>query len=479
MRKLLPLSAIVLFAGVLTAQSIPDGGFESWNTITWNDPQNYMTSNDQNVPQGAVANVTQTEGYNGGTYGVMLQTINTSKGVQPGYFINANVGGNGISGGIPYSQNPTGIRFYYQYAPSGIDTAAVLVIFKKAGSTVDSFLVALTSAASSYTLHSYMPSHLPVSIDTVIFGAISSIAGIGGGGGNVGSTLIIDSITFTGVSSQPAELNGNFENWTTSAENTLPGWYISYPNVTRTKDAETGNYAIELTTANSNGGPEVGQASTGYYPNCNGNCNEQGGFPYTLTQDSLEFGYKYAPVNGDTANISLNFIKNGQSVNYAGIFLSSVTSAYKDTFLTFNLGAAPDSVIITIQSSWHNNNNNNNNNSQYAMYVGSTLEIDNLTFTSQKISTGINKLNNAAEIKVFPNPATSQISVDLTNVPGSGSVEKLVMYDMSGRILSVQTCAGNIGNTIKTIDMSGLSTGLYMVEVTTGLGKFYQKVCKQ
>ncbi|MGP8216646.1 MAG: hypothetical protein ACLQQ4_13860 [Bacteroidia bacterium] len=180
-------------------QSIPDGGFEAWNTTTWNDPQYYNTANDQNVPYGFAAGVTQTTGYLGVNYGVMIETVNTPSGPQGGFIIDANVHGNGgPKGGIPYSQKPTGIRFYYKYTPVNNDTAAVLVMFKKSGSLIDSFLVILPTAETNYTLHSYYPKNaLPTTPDTVIFAAVSSIQILNNGGGTVGSTLVIDSVTFT------------------------------------------------------------------------------------------------------------------------------------------------------------------------------------------------------------------------------------------------------------------------------------------
>lgn len=478
MKKLLLLCVAGFFTASLAAQAIPDGNFENWTTTTWGDPQYYNSSNDQDVPQGVAANVTQTKGFHG-NYGVMLQTISTSQGAQGAYFINANVSGNGNpQGGIPYAQKPTGIRFYFQYTPSGIDTAAVLVIFKKAGASIDSFLITLPKTITTYTLHSYFPNHsLSVTPDTIIFGAVSSIAIIGKSGrkGNAGSTLVIDSVTFTGVSTQPAEMNGDFENWTTGSELTPPGWYTNYPNVTRTTDAQSGNFALELTTAMTNGQLQVGSASTGYYPNnCSNNCYQQGGFAYTGTMDTLEFAYKYSPSKGDTASVSASFMKDGQMMSgFDTLFYASVTS-YTNVKIPFHNGLPADSVIISINSSSHNHDTSN---TQYAAYVGSVLKIDNMTFASQKMVLGVNNVTDAGEIKVYPNPARNQINVNLSDI--SDALEKLAVYDLSGRLMSSQVYSGGVRSVTENIDISSFSSGIYLIEVTTGNGRFYQKVCKE
>ena len=79
MKKLLFIS-VLLFTGVrLMAQSIPDGGFEFWNTATWMDPLGFTTSNAQgngyNASYGLPANVTQVGGKYG-SFGVQVATAN-------------------------------------------------------------------------------------------------------------------------------------------------------------------------------------------------------------------------------------------------------------------------------------------------------------------------------------------------------------------------------------------------------------------
>src|SRR5581483_10550830 len=84
--------------------------------------------------------------------------------------------------------------------------------------------------------------------DTVVFGATSSNLLINNFRGIPGSNLTIDSVTFTGVVSQPALLDGDFENWTMDTATFPNSWVGTYPGVFMSTDKYSGTYALELTT---------------------------------------------------------------------------------------------------------------------------------------------------------------------------------------------------------------------------------------
>ncbi len=487
MKKLLSFTAMLFAIGTLAAQSVPDGGFENWNTIYLQAPNKFNTSNmlfNNTISSTYLPNVTQTAGKYG-SYGVQIASVLNGTDTLPGLIVDANINQNGLSGGIPYTQKPTGLRFWYKYTTSGVDSAVVFVMFKLAGTIIDSFNIVIPSSnsTSTYTLRSYYTTHpLTQTPDSVIFGAVSSKAILSQNNKSYskgvvpGSTLVIDSVTFTGVgSNQPASLNGNFENWNIDTVNIPVGWYINYPGITRTSDRHAGNYALQVETANSlNGGPQPGQISTGYYPNCHGMCRELGGFAYTQQIDTLEFWYKYTPVSTDTGAIYVNFVKNGQNIYGTNFTVITSVSSWTYATIPFNVGQTPDTVIIDITSSAHNHDTVN---AQYVPYIGSTFKIDNLTFASQRGTLGINDLQATGGIKVYPNPAKNQISVDLSNI--SGSIEKISIYDMSGRVLYSQNYSNKLKNSTENIDVTNLSGGIYLIEVKTGTGNFYQKVSKQ
>jgi len=386
-KKVLILSVIVeLSVGAVIAQtsSTPDGNFESWTTYTYDSPQNFVGNSNLKAFADTVPfnEVKTTDAYHG-TYAIKLTTVITPRvnnGIGndtiQGYFVNTNPNGNGgpssWHNGFAYNQKPTGIRGYYKSAVVSPDNALILVFFYKGGSVIGQYIFPITGSQSAYTLFSYTFSPaLTQNPDSVIMGAVSSDFRTSTINRN-GSMLQLDSVSFIGAAT-PTQFDGDFETWQTTTIKTPDNWVLSNgrigghngniitPGMSQTTDAVTGNYAIELTTFldstnNGHGGPNhavarAGAISTGYYPNnCNVNCQEQGGEPFTKQIDTLAFYYKYVPSGSDSGQVSLNFKKNSTSINYNQTnLIASANYQYKE--IPFNVGQVPDSVIIDIHSS--------------------------------------------------------------------------------------------------------------------------------
>lgn len=416
-KKVLILSVIVeLSVGAVIAQtsSTPDGNFESWTTYTYDSPQNFVGNSNLKAFADTVPfnEVKTTDAYHG-TYAIKLTTVITPRvnnGIGndtiQGYFVNTNPNGNGgpssWHNGFAYNQKPTGIRGYYKSAVVSPDNALILVFFYKGGSVIGQYIFPITGSQSAYTLFSYTFSPaLTQNPDSVIMGAVSSDFRTSTINRN-GSMLQLDSVSFIGAAT-PTQFDGDFETWQTTTIKTPDNWVLSNgrigghngniitPGMSQTTDAVTGNYAIELTTFldstnNGHGGPNhavarAGAISTGYYPNnCNVNCQEQGGEPFTKQIDTLAFYYKYVPSGSDSGQVSLNFKKNSTSINYNQTnLIASANYQYKE--IPFNVGQVPDSVIIDIHSStWSDT---------LTSFVGSDLKIDNIHFKSQVPTTPI------------------------------------------------------------------------------------------
>jgi len=480
MKKQLLFILSLFVVGTLAAQtaSIPDGDFETWDSVIWNEPMGFtQTSNSgMNIPIGAPANVTQTAPFHG-TYGIQLSTIKFGADTLFAYVTNSINNPVQGQGGIPYSQQATGVRFYYKCNTMSIgkDTACVLFVFKNSGSIIGTYLYKLYGTVGSFTLdaQTFSPA-LPMAPDSVIFAAISSIGALQGNSGLPGTTLDLDSITFTGVASQPAMMNGDFENWTPDSMYTPVGWFVSTTGSARTTDKYTGQYAMQLTTGipPQNGG-QVQQAfaTTGKEVHQNNHHDTlEGGYPYSMKTDSLIFYYKYdTAAYGDTANVGLQFNKGGHVFFFTG---SPITESpvYKRMSVPFNLPSNPDSVIINFESSQNNSGNVN------PKFVGSSLKIDSLHFGSQPIVTGINPISTGS-VSLYPNPTNGVFYINMQGL--SGKVEKVTIYDMSGRILENRIYTfGGLKNNIEEFDMSSYSTGVYVIQINTTQGIKYQKVSK-
>jgi hypothetical protein len=475
MKKLLSLSIGLLLTSALFSQAVPNGGFENWNNVTWFDLNGYQSSNDQNVSQWWITgiNVTRCTAYHG-NYAVQLKTVQVGHDTLFAYVTNSIRNPLQGMGGIPYAQKPAGIRFYYSCNIVSGDTAGVMVIFKKSGSIIGTYLYPFTSNVGTYTLftNTFSPA-LAVTPDTMIFAAISSVQAMFDNnntkGCYPGNLLNIDSITFTGGVTQPANFNGDFENWTEDTMYMPTGWNSEYPGVFQTTDFHAGSYAVQLTTTLpvfQGGSTQAGIISTGPFYNVGPN---MGGYPYTQTSDTLEFYYKYTPATaGDSGVVYIELKKSGSPIGGKVMELKPAAS-YTLQKVSFTSGTTPDSVIVAFASSKTTN--------PPVSYVGSVLKVDNVFFKSeQSADLGINNISITDGIKIYPNPVIN--SFNLNTEGFTGSVQSLEVYDLTGRVVLSAEYGSGLKASITSFDMSKTSPGIYIVKVLTSTGVFYQKISK-
>ena len=469
MKKQLLLLSLVCIAISANGQiSIPNGNFEKWSSSSYELPDNYYYSSNINANNDGF-NVTKTSDAFHGQSAVKLVT--SLNGL--GYFLNCNPNNGEITswrGGMAYNQKPSGVRGYYKYNVSTGDMGVIIAKFTKAGVDIGTYYCKVGEVKTDYTLFNinFNPALTEIP-DSVIFGAVSSDF-TANDNGVMGSTLYLDSVSFTGVTIQPENLNGDFEKWNQSQTSyKLEDW----PNkdnqsvgVSRTTDVPVGGgqYALELTTTLSTNKQGVNKAqngfiSTGYYDQ---KCNCLiGGQPYSHQIDTLAFWYKYIPTSTTKAQISLLFKKGG---NFQQWVTSELTwsSNYKYLEIPFNLGQVPDSVIVQIISStWQDT---------LIAFVGSDLKIDNLYFKSQKTNTGLIIIEDNSQIQIYPNPSNGQILIKGLRI----DVTKLEIYNFTG--VTVYTTTKFDSNNTKQIDISNTPPGIYFVKVSDNKGIYTKKI---
>jgi hypothetical protein len=73
-------------------------------------------------------------------------------------------------------------------------------------------------------------------------------------------------------------------------------------------------------------------------------------------------------------------------------------------------------------------------------------------------------ISNTAEAKttIYPNPASTRLSIYNTNP----SVSELHIYDMLGNVMKTESLSTNT-----TVDVSGFSNGLYIIQFSSAEGK--------
>ncbi|MCE9538736.1 MAG: T9SS type A sorting domain-containing protein [Bacteroidetes bacterium] len=477
-KKLLLTSALTCAIGLIAdAQnpSLPNGNFESWTSITYEIPQNYVwSSNVDALRKNAPFNVTKSTDAYHGSYAVQMTTQIINGDTMPGIFVNVdpkNGDPSTWSGGFAYSQKPTGMRGYYKSSIVSPDTAFILAFFYKSGVMIGQYGYYFYGTHSVYTPFSlsFTPA-LPQNPDTIIFGAGSSNFGNMSNMRN-GSMLKLDSISFTGVSSQPALFNGDFETWQSTTIDKPTDWFSEGHSNSpsggayKTTDAKAGNSAIELITyeGERNNSPvaEGGKISTGWYPdNCNNNCYQQGGFPFSNQVDTLTFWYKHVPSTGSgTAEVRLHFKNNGNNIWGTGASLSASTN-YQYMEIPFNVGQIPDTVIIDIESSeWQDSS---------LTFVGSNLKIDEIHFKSQPLTTVVFDRKNENTLHISPNPSKGKIQIEAIGL----DVQGMEVYNVLGE--KIYSKADFKQQTLNEIDLSGFQKGIYFIKISSE-GKVFTK----
>lgn len=415
-------------------QSIPNGGFESWQISNFENPLFWGCSNyEKNEAITPVTAVKTSDAFHG-QYAIKLTTSAVSTGTKLAFGWIADGMPDPVysQGGIPYNQKPTGIRFRFKTNIVAGDTAFVFCMFKKAGVQIGFYYYKFATTQANYTLFNtnFTPA-LSQTPDTIAFACASSHV-FNQSLNKVGNSIQLDSITFKGVTAQPTNFNGDFENWYSETNDKLNGWFTDM-SFSRTTDVYSGNYALELQSVGPSLTKNQAQAGRANTNPCGGGCN-LGGYPYNLQNDTISFYYKYIPAHPqDSGRVFVNFKKNG--VNVGTLYkLLGISATYKQVKMGYDptkVTQVPDSVNITFESSkWPMQNT----------YVGSDLKIDNLYFFSQKIP--ISNFNlPAVGCKGQPIQLTD-VSANMPNawawimpggIPGSSTMQSpIVVYNTVG-----------------------------------------------
>ncbi len=479
MKKLLLTGyfAIALIA-VYGQGLVPNGDFENWTSASWDMPDNYPNTSNADVyfNYGLPFNLTQSGDAYHGTYAVQLTTVASASDTVFGYFVNASPDGNPETwtGGIPYDQMPSGMRGWYKYNVDMADSATILVAFSKTGTNIGTYYIKLGGVKDTYTLFEYtFDPALSETPDSVVLGVVSCKFSKGQDEphGPAGSTLLLDSISFTGVSMQPDLLNGDFESWTNMSSDHPDNWYVlteQGQGFGRSTDAAKGDYALELTSyiGNQNGHmvTRPSYASSGYYPdNCNDDCQQMGGFPFTEQADTLVFSYQYAPADPkDTAFISLTLKKDGNWIWGGGLPLPAA-AGYVQMELPFMTEEAPDTANLDILSgNWQDTT---------LAFAGAKLLVDDIHFKSEEmVPTGIPGTGEKNAWKVYPNPTQGLVRIEGLGT-GTRSVE---VADVSGKI--VYSYTHGLKPAPDRIDLSPYGRGVYFITIDDGKGSRTEKV---
>ncbi len=453
MKKLiLILSVTIASTSNFIAQTIPNGGFENWNTNSfenldapWDNP------NARNLEVGLPINVTKIIGVSG--YGVRLETVANSTDTSFAYVANFRNEPTG-EGGVPFSQIPTALTGYYRYNLGTTDSAIFLVFFKKNGVILSQDFFQFRGATGVQT--NFIPFSFPLTSfttvpDSVVFAAASSNA-MSGVGVQVGSFLELDNIGFSGPGVTQQLAGGTFENWSLQTSYNLLDWNVNgEQGLSRVSPGHTGNYAVQLVTQDyGTEGVHPSQISLGNQSQS----GPIGGIPFTTLVDTLCGHYKYSTSGSDQAFFLYNLMSNGMN---AGGDIHNFGPVSNWTYFEIPLNpmmTLHDTLNLTIQSSsnWPIDNTT----------AGSTLILDDIYFKSQLVGL---KSNNPFDmiISAFPNPTTDVLNLKWNKHFNENVTMKV--YSISGQLISSEVIVS--GSSSKQLNVKEYAEGAYLITITT------------
>ena len=445
MKQITTLVLVMLMASLLSAQTIPNGGFEQWTTFNFFEPSGWITSNTETIHENNWITVIPVDGHDGAGQAIRLSTDGQNGRIMPGYFSNTNGDPLLGEGGVAYHELPHSIKGYARFHTMASDTALLVIAFKKQGELVGLNVIPFFGNQNSFIQFEQLldVSELP---DTVVVAAVSSdvrnpelMA--------TGSFLELDDLTFEGRYVMPQLPNHDFESWEHTHIHHAHDWKVQGLDVNRTEATPFGDYAVSMTSYTDwEGHVHSSGIQTGY---TDPSGQWLGGIPYGQLTDTLRGWFKYLSDGADAGCISLEMLSGNVSLGGA-FFQFYPTQDWTYFEVPIHLMQQPDTLRVQIMSTAYPYDE---------ATPGSTLFIDNLELNSSPLLVGSRRIDSPGE--PYPNPAVALIHVPLpSNYKGDVN---LFVYDETG--ILANTFNFHQPESILRIPLEGLAPGNYVYEV--------------
>jgi hypothetical protein len=154
-------------------------------------------------------------------------------------------------------------------------------------------------------------------------------------------------------------------------------------------------------------------------------------------------------------------VRNKDSASFSDNFQISDNSVAYDTILSFsgNDFMCVKLVNDTLSAVWGDTRNGKLN-----------IWFQRMSMTGLILSTKQISSENVPNIKIFPNPSVSNVTIEGENL------NKISVINENGTVVLVQQNLNGIENSV--IDLNNLSKGIYFVQVTTSKGIIVKKIIK-
>ena len=184
------LCLVLIWTSILAQNQIPNGNFESWsdqyNATGWNSINSLIHS------------AIRTPDSNTGGYAASLTTNSIFISNIPGLISLGiiDIENYTVTGGIPFTDRPTGISYYFKYTPVSNDTSYMVAVLTKWNTTnLETDTIGMTAYFTNYSIQTYTKVAVPFvylsgeNPDTLNVIFLSS-----GFEGHVGSNLKVDDV---------------------------------------------------------------------------------------------------------------------------------------------------------------------------------------------------------------------------------------------------------------------------------------------
>lgn len=188
-------------AGSTVPSPVPNGSFENWTYETIEVPTDWFSFDEFFYPVFGTQYATKSSTASQGSYSLQIETtfemlmMGTPCIVTNGDF---SVALDSVVGGTPFIAQPAQVSGVYQFTESFVDTAYVFIDFWNATSGLHHMYVDTLLDNSSWTTWS---------MDLTFTEAPDSMLMYFWGGKNLGSTLLVDAITFSGGDLSAQQMN--------------------------------------------------------------------------------------------------------------------------------------------------------------------------------------------------------------------------------------------------------------------------------
>jgi hypothetical protein len=170
-------------------------------------------------------------------------------------------------------------------------------------------------------------------------------------------------------------------------------------------------------------------------------------------------------VGGVAGDVTLNDMLNGAAVNDTDVIISivdndGVTGAMISATGVLTIPAVtPEGTYTLTYSICEVANPANCSSAEVTVVVSPPLNVKEVRF---------------AEVSIYPNPASSEVFIRIPDIANHKNA-KVSIYDINGRMVKQQ----DLNTVSESVDVRSLEDAVYIMEITTDLGKTNKRIVKK